>query len=62
MNATYQEVPLPLALGLLTALLIFIPYVGSILSAIPAVLIAFLYRPVLALWVVVMYTGVHLLL
>jgi predicted PurR-regulated permease PerM len=33
-------VPTPLALGLLAALLSFVPYVGPILSFIPAVLIA----------------------
>jgi predicted PurR-regulated permease PerM len=48
-----------LALGLLAALLEFIPFVGPILAAIPAVLIALSLDPQLALWVVLVYLVVQ---
>ena len=44
-----------LAFGLLAALLEFIPFVGPILSAVPAVLIAAATNPELALWVAGVY-------
>lgn len=47
------------ALGLLAALLEFIPYVGPIVAAIPAVLIALTLSPELALSVVILYTAVQ---
>jgi predicted PurR-regulated permease PerM len=48
-----------LALGLLAGLLEFIPFVGPILSAVPAVLIALAVKPELALSVVLLYTAVQ---
>lgn len=48
-----------LALGLLAALLEFIPYAGPIVAAVPAVLIALSLSPELALSVVVLYTAVQ---
>jgi predicted PurR-regulated permease PerM len=47
------------ALGLLAALLEFIPFVGPIVAAIPAVLIALTLSPELALSVVILYTVVQ---
>jgi len=44
-------VPLALALGMVAGLLDFIPYLGPILAAVPALLIAFSEGPVLALYV-----------
>lgn len=44
-------VPLALTLGILAGLLDFIPYIGPIIAALPAVLIAFAQRPDLALMV-----------
>lgn len=44
-----------LAFGLLAALLEFIPFIGPILAAIPAVLLALASDPQLALWVVGVY-------
>jgi predicted PurR-regulated permease PerM len=52
-------IPLPLALGLLTALLMFIPYFGSLLSAVPALLIALQDGAAMTTWVAVLYMGVH---
>jgi len=48
-------VPSALALGLLAGFLEFIPFVGPILSAIPAVLLALAIDPQLAIWTVVLY-------
>ena len=52
-------VPLAFALGLLAALLSFIPNLGPILSAIPAVLLALVQGPTEALWVIGLYAGVQ---
>lgn len=48
-------VPSALALGLIAGLLEFIPFVGPILAAIPAVLIALAIDPQLALWTLLLY-------
>ncbi|HVF82979.1 MAG TPA: AI-2E family transporter [Sphingomicrobium sp.] len=48
-------VPSALALGLIAGLLEFIPFVGPILAAIPAILIALAIDPQLALWTVLLY-------
>jgi predicted PurR-regulated permease PerM len=47
------------ALGLLSALLEFIPTLGPIVSALPAMAMGFLDSPEKALWVAVAYVGVH---
>jgi predicted PurR-regulated permease PerM len=48
-----------IALGIIAGLLEFIPYFGPILSAVPAVAMAFLDGPELALWVVVAYLAIQ---
>jgi len=48
-------VPLPLALGLLAGLFEFIPTIGPLLSAAPAVLLAFVQSPMTALYVALLY-------
>lgn len=48
-----------LALGLLAALLEFIPFIGPILAAIPAILIAAAVDPQMALWVAGVYLVVQ---
>jgi len=53
-------VPLALVLGFLTGLLDFIPYIGPILAAVPAVLIAFTTSPGLALSVVILFVGLQM--
>jgi predicted PurR-regulated permease PerM len=53
------DVPLSLSLGLLAGLLEFIPVVGPILSAVPAVLLAFATGPQTALYVVMLYVAVQ---
>lgn len=48
-------VPSALALGLLAGLLEFVPYVGPILAALPAILLALTVSPELALWTALLY-------
>lgn len=48
-------VPYALVLGLLAGLLEFIPYIGPIISAIPAILLAFSISPLKATLVVILY-------
>ena len=52
-------VPSALALGLLAGFLEFIPFVGPILSAVPAVLLALAIDPQLAVWTIVLYVGIQ---
>ncbi len=52
-------VPLAFVLGLLAALLSFIPNIGPVLSAVPAVLLALVDGPRQALWVALLYVGVQ---
>jgi predicted PurR-regulated permease PerM len=47
------------ALGLMGGLLCFIPFVGAILAAVPATLVALTQGPAYAASVVLMYIGVH---
>ena len=53
------HVPLAFVLALLAALLTFIPYIGPILSSIPAILVALSLSPLLALYVLILYLIVH---
>lgn len=48
------------ALGLIGGLLTFIPYVGAVLAAVPAVLVALAHAGVAkGFWVILMYVGAH---
>jgi predicted PurR-regulated permease PerM len=53
-------VPLALILGIIAGLLDFVPYLGPIMAGVPAVLIAFSISPDLALYTVLLFTGVQL--
>ena len=48
-------VPAALTLGILAALLDFVPYIGPIIAAAPAILLAFLVGPETALWTAGLY-------
>src|SRR5581483_1429868 len=48
-----------IALGLLAGLLEFIPTIGPIISALPAIAMGFLDSPQKALWVALVYLGLH---
>ena len=56
-------VPLALTLGLIAALLSFIPNFGPIISALPALLLAFIPpgSPINALYVLILYVGVQVI-
>jgi predicted PurR-regulated permease PerM len=51
----YLGMPSALTLGLLAGVLEFIPFIGPILSMVPAVLLALAVSPDLALWVLLLY-------
>lgn len=53
-------VPLALTLGLIAGLLSFIPNFGPIISAVPAILLAFIDKPITAVYVLALYVGVQL--
>lgn len=54
------HVPLPWTLGLITGAAVFLPYAGTILAGILSVLIALQRGPETALWVLLVYTLLHL--
>lgn len=54
-------VPLPLSLGILAALLTFVPNIGPVLTMIPAGLLALTVSPTIALVVLGIYVGVQFL-
>lgn len=55
------NVPLALTLGLLAALLTFIPNFGPIIAVTPALLFAFVDRPIKALYVLALYFGIQVI-
>lgn len=52
-------IPLALALGVIAALLTFIPNFGPVLSAVPAVLLGLMQSPTQALYVIFLYVGIQ---
>jgi predicted PurR-regulated permease PerM len=52
-------VPSALVLALISGVLEFIPYAGAISSSIPAIMVALVQGPELALWVIGLYVVVH---
>jgi predicted PurR-regulated permease PerM len=55
------NVPLAMTLGLLAGVLDFVPVVGAIISAVPAILVALTASPYKAFYVALLFLGVHLL-
>lgn len=54
-------VPLALTLALFAGLLNFVPYVGALAGAVPAILVALSQSPSMALWVALLFVGVQML-
>lgn len=52
--------PLALALGVITFFLEFVPYVGPILSAVPALMVALAVGPMEMLYVALLFLGIHM--
>jgi predicted PurR-regulated permease PerM len=52
-------VPSALVLALISGVLEFVPYAGAITSSVPAIMVALVISPELALWVVALYVIVH---
>jgi predicted PurR-regulated permease PerM len=57
---TVFGIPLAMILGLLAGLLAIIPYLGAILSAVPALLIGFSESPETALTILIIFIGVQI--
>jgi predicted PurR-regulated permease PerM len=55
------RVPLALSLGVLAGLLTFVEYVGAVISAVPAMALGFTKSPETALWVLLVYTALHMI-
>lgn len=53
-------IPLPITLGLIAGLLGFVPNIGPIVSAVPAVLLAVTVGPLHVVYVLVLYVGINL--
>lgn len=58
---TLLHVPLAGLLAIIATLLTFIPYLGTIISMVPALLLALLVSPVSVLYVLLLYLGAHAL-
>ena len=57
LGLTIIGVPSALTLALLAALLEFVPFIGPIISAVPAILLGFAAGPEKALWVALLFTA-----
>ncbi len=51
----------PLLLGLFAGLLTFVEYAGAVISAVPPVIVALAKGPSTALWVLLLFTGLHVI-
>ena len=56
---TLLDMPLAFLLALIAGLLNFIPYIGAVVGAVPAVIVAFGQGPMQALWVVLLFTVIQ---
>lgn len=61
LGLTWIGIPLALLLGLIAGALTFVPYLGAIVSAVPALLIALLQSPQQTLYVGALYLVAHII-
>ncbi len=54
-------IPMPVTLGIFAAILTFVPNLGPVVSAIPAILFGLVISPIKGLWVVALYVGIQTL-
>lgn len=59
LGLTVIGVPSALALGVLAGLLEFVPFIGPILSAVPAILLAFAESPETAIWTALLFLAIQ---
>lgn len=57
----FLSIPMALTLGILAAILTFIPNIGPIISAIPAILVAFTQSPLSSIYVIALYIAIQTL-
>ncbi len=57
----FMEMPLAFTLALFAALLSFIPNIGPIISAIPAILLALLKSPIFAVYIILLYLVIQII-
>lgn len=57
----WLKIPLALTLGLIAAVLSFVPYIGPLLSVVPALILAFPIGLNTTFWVLVLYLGIQLI-
>lgn len=55
----FLSIPMALTLGLFAAILTFIPNIGPIISAIPAILVAFTQDPISGIYVIALYIAIQ---
>jgi predicted PurR-regulated permease PerM len=55
----FLGVPFALLLGIFAGSVAFVPYLGAIVGGIPAILLALVSDPILAVWVALVYTGIQ---
>jgi len=55
----FLKVDFALLLGTIAGIFEVVPYVGPIIGAIPAVVVAFMQSPILGLWVMVLFIGIQ---
>ncbi len=59
LGLTLLNIRFALLLAIIAGILELVPYIGPVLSAIPAVIIALFQAPILAIWVIVLYIVVQ---
>jgi predicted PurR-regulated permease PerM len=59
LGLTLLGVPLAGVLGAIAAVLNFVPYLGPLIAAVPAMLLAMTQQPTLALWVALLFLAVQ---
>lgn len=57
----FLGVPAAIALGLISGVLSFVPYAGSIASGVAPFLLAYVQDPIKGIYVIALYIGIHLL-
>jgi predicted PurR-regulated permease PerM len=57
----FLDIPLAFGLGFLAFILEFVPIVGPLAAAVPAVLVGLSKAPIFGFWVILLYVGIHVI-